>query len=212
MTIIQIRSKKDIRVLLTGYGPFLSYPVNPSEQVARLLDQRKISLENAIIHITSIVCTVDSVGSSTVSEMIKRLGPLFPYDLVIHLGLDANAKQIKLELCAFNNCVATGDKFEDQLFDFLPSTVNVHGLMKWMKSNKDTFTFSRDAGTYYCNEQLFLTLSSLLDSEGPVSSGAMFVHLPEMVEFQKASVSIENLITALVLAQVGFYQCFICDL
>jgi pyrrolidone-carboxylate peptidase len=80
-----------------------------------------------------------------------------------------------VELCGFNYSVETKCKARDDGMEILPSFTNIRKLSKLVQSNPDV-EFSRDAGTYYCNEQLYCSLYELTKTDQYLP--CVFVHLP----------------------------------
>ena len=97
------------RVLVTGFEPFGGYDYNPSGDVAEALAGtcmnytyvNKDVTENVYTCFDGWVLPVDHEGSSTVSHQMYS-GDAFPYDAVLHLGLEDVAKGLKLETFAIN--------------------------------------------------------------------------------------------------------------
>lgn len=99
-------------ILVTGFGPFLSNPVNPAELVARNLHGKKLkNNENEII-----ISRILPVTSAGVQEIEKELvvksysnAASTEYSMILHIGLDAGADQILVECCGFNHAVENPD-------------------------------------------------------------------------------------------------------
>jgi hypothetical protein len=98
-----------LKVLVTGFEPFLDYDENPSGDVAKAisgtcvdyaLSRRKL-LTTLQICFDGIVLPVNTTGASVVADMLNS-GEPFPYDAVLHLGLEDIAKGLKLETFAIN--------------------------------------------------------------------------------------------------------------
>jgi hypothetical protein len=97
------------RVLVTGFEPFGGMDYNPSGDVAQAIAGTCVNftyakrdvIENVYTCFDSMVLPVDSVGSSTVSGLLYSDKP-FPYDAILHLGLEDVAKGLKLETFALN--------------------------------------------------------------------------------------------------------------
>ena len=100
---------EEARVLVTGFEPFNGYDYNPSGDVAKNLDGTCMNythLENNIVINTHTcfdgwVLPVDETGSNTVSNILLS-GEPFPYDAILHLGLEDVAKGLKIETFAIN--------------------------------------------------------------------------------------------------------------
>ena len=96
------------RVLVTGFLPFNQYPVNPSGDVARLLNATCSVIPGGSVCFDAFVLPVNVTGSSLVSLMIEEAAKGhrdFAYDAIIHMGLEDVAKGLKLETFALNQAV-----------------------------------------------------------------------------------------------------------
>lgn len=203
-----------MKVLVTGYGPFLSHSLNPSQLVAETLDSRIIKSLMGDLQIESIVCPVNSEGAGRIEQKLESKD----WKMVIHLGLDASADKIYIETCAFNSRaqlrgvdhsgnvvedtkrrgdIAHSDPIDACSPVLLPSTFplsssNLNALVLGRVKDESTnlctviASWSRDPGTFYCNEQYFKTLNLVRkleiksvfhkDSLLPV----LFIHIPKL--------------------------------
>ena len=96
------------RVLVTGFLPFNQYPINPSGDVARLLNGTCSVIPGGSVCFDAFVLPVNVTGSSLVSLMIEEAAKGhrdFAYDAIIHMGLEDVAKGLKLETFALNQAV-----------------------------------------------------------------------------------------------------------
>lgn len=211
------------RVLITGFEPFGGYDYNPSGDVAAALAgtcmnytyTKKEAIVNVYTCFDGWVLPVDHEGSSTVSKMLYS-GQAFPYDAVLHLGLEDVAKGLKLETFAINQladpdgseppstCLnnsdydqPTGPAAVPDAQCELPTTAHLGRLsleeaVAYASPSPDRLekllltylkeAWSRNAGTYYCNETLFRTLQAIRHLKIQATSGALlpalFTHLP----------------------------------
>lgn len=109
---------RSAKVLVTGFEPFGGYDYNPSGDVAQEISGTCMNFtfahnrdrsskdgstitENIYTCFDGVVLPVDSVGSSTVANTLYSGDP-FPYDAILHLGLEDVAKGLKLETFAMN--------------------------------------------------------------------------------------------------------------
>ena len=95
-------------VLVTGFGPFLSNPVNPAELVARNLHERTLK-NNSHEKITSKILPVTTAGVQEIEKELLKSNSQSEYSMILHIGLDAGARQILVECCAFNHAVERPD-------------------------------------------------------------------------------------------------------
>lgn len=100
---------RSARVLVTGFEPFGGYDYNPSGDVAQAIAgtcmyftyEKSETIEKVYTCFDGWVLPVDHVGSSTVADVLRG-GEHFPYDAILHLGLEDFAKGLKLETFALN--------------------------------------------------------------------------------------------------------------
>ena len=176
------------RVLLTGFGPFGSHDVNPTEALVEsfpsLLPIRNpFGNGSSEVSIEKRILTVDQQGSIwTANELEMR-----EWDAILHMGLCGECTHPRIELLA-----------EDMLDMRIPdnsgrqaSGVALSGtgdlatplpIKKW---NIDDWDFdvelSKDAGRYICNETYFRTLEALDKHKFAIPS--LFLHLPSTEHF-----------------------------
>ncbi len=83
------------KLLLTGFEPFLGFPINPTEKIVSALSGQSIG-NNKIF---GLLLPVDySLSSKIILEKIKELNP----DVVVSLGLAAGRNSITPERIAIN--------------------------------------------------------------------------------------------------------------
>lgn len=123
-----------------------------------------------------------------------------PYDAVLHLGLEDAAKGLKLEVTAAN--IQAKDSGDDSKIIAIegaphiwPTTVNIG----WVSLSeiarvapagallpREAEFWSRDPGTFYCNEVYFRTLNYVRGERIEIRTGTllpvMFIHMPESTE------------------------------
>jgi hypothetical protein len=101
----------------------------------------------------------------------------FKYDAIVHLGLNVKSSKLHVELCGYNYCVEGQGKAREDGMEILSSFMNSKGVSRLVQMNPD-IEFSRDAGRYYCNEQLYCSLYELMKSDQCIP--CLFLHLPPM--------------------------------
>ncbi len=205
-------------VLITGFEPFGTLRVNPAEVVARKLNgtcARGARIETWVL-------PVSHSGASRVAEALRRG---VRWDAVIHLGAEDVAKGLRLEVAAANvlaredshawsteiSCNKSGSLYEN-IDDALPclyaTTAPLERLVLPTDAAREFLwpsneLWSRDAGSFYCNEALFKTLSTVrsleikplrvLSSLLPV----IFVHLPVFSVSEEHHAGLASLIETL---------------
>ena len=216
-----------IKVLLTGFEPFLDNSYNTSQLVLeRITDQ---SNHKDTIQYTTNLLTVDSNGVKQVSLELAK-SSCSQYDTIIHLGLDSKASKIYIELCAWNYKVTNSDQAVSNLSnrgDELPVhcidpdspalLVSTFDFSSYSALNEDDkiVALSRNAGIYYCNEIYFRTLDQIrknviiLNDKTKKPVKCCFIHLPQVSE--RLSISfltkkIDDIVYFLTLGTRNAYQ------
>lgn len=166
------------KLLLTGFEPFLGYPINPTMKIVEQLDGSTI--DGYEVH--GRVLTVDfSKSGINLLEEINRVQP----DAVISLGLAGGRYKITPERIAINcndgDSDNTGNKpenemiFEDGL-DGIFTTLPIDEMVKRLTESGLPTEISNSAGTYLCNNVMYHGLYHLKKESHPVPSG--FIHIP----------------------------------
>ncbi|MBI1737452.1 MAG: pyroglutamyl-peptidase I [Candidatus Rokubacteria bacterium] len=166
-------------ILLTGFEPFGTHKVNPSEELARALDGRRFgahAVRGAVLPVHH---------REAAARMQALLGELDP-DAIVHLGLAEGRARIALERVAVNvmdyaiadnagyraldeACVAGGP---DAYFATLP----LREILAALVADGVPAYVSSTAGTYLCNQTLYTTLHAVTCGRRRARVG--FVHLP----------------------------------
>jgi pyroglutamyl-peptidase len=166
-------------VLVTGFEPFGTYTVNPSEGLAKAVDGRRFG-DIAVVSLTLPVHHADAAA-----RLAPALAEARP-SAVVHLGLAAGRARVALERVAVNvmdfeypdnagfqasgePCVAGGPA---AYFSTLPLAAMLRALV----SNGIPAYVSNTAGTYLCNQTLYGTLHAVRGQARPPRVG--FVHFP----------------------------------
>jgi pyroglutamyl-peptidase len=168
-------------VLVTGFEPFDGASVNPSAEVAKRLDGRRIGG-------SEVRAAVLPVHHRSAAAAVTSLLDAHEPTAIVHLGLAGERVQIALERIAINvmdysipdntgfqardePCVAGGPA---AYFSTLPlramhDALARHGIPAYLSST---------AGTYLCNFVMYTTLHALAGAA--VSRIAGFIHLPSL--------------------------------
>ncbi|EER16028.1 Pyrrolidone-carboxylate peptidase, putative [Perkinsus marinus ATCC 50983] len=157
-------------VWVTGYQPFEDFTFNPSEAVAKSLNGSCTS--HYCIQAFSLPVTHG--GASQPARWLREADVHKPA-AIVHLGLEDRAKGLKLEVAAKNILAESNSSLPilPNVTSILPSTANL-GLVNGIDSDE---MWSVDAGSFYCNEIYFRTLSEIRSRN--LNIPAIFVHLPE---------------------------------
>jgi len=166
-------------ILVTGFEPFGTHAANPSQELAKILDGRRIGR----CAVAGVVLPVHHAEASR--HVAALLGELQPV-AVVHLGLAEGRARLGLERVALNvmdyripdnagyraegePCVADGPA---AYFSTLPLPEILAALL----AEGIPAYVSNTAGTFLCNQTLYRTLHDLAMHERPIPAG--FVHLP----------------------------------
>jgi pyroglutamyl-peptidase len=162
------------RILVTGFGPFGSYKVNPTEDLVRRFTGR------FVIETHVFPTSYDSVRDE-LPELLVRTKP----DAVIAFGLAPRATAIRLEGAArnkgtgrsvdVNGKVWTG-LIDERAQESLPSTLPLKSIAQALRNLDIAYEFSNNAGGYVCN-YLFFLLQQDARKQGIKVSG--LIHVPD---------------------------------
>jgi len=195
-------------VLLTGFGPFDNFTANPTERVARMLNN---SCRNGVCF-HSHVLPVSADGVSTASSLVAgrwvnggtEAASDHPagnrWDAVLHLGFEDHARGLKVETMARNararprGAPGGAPSNSDSCLDeeaivpgracLLPTTaplnlVDLPMLVQGIAPD-EVELWSRDAGSYYCNEVYYRSLLALRSTRSRSLTPCLFVHMPQL--------------------------------
>lgn len=174
------------RVLVTGYGAWGNTTVNPAQLVAEALNATCVDG----VCFEGWVVPVNTTGASrAAAALLARPDPLAaPWDAVVHIGLESSSKGLRVETMAANvkasdtheswsanvPCNKTGTEWEpiDAAAPcLLAATLPLGAITFDSDTDGPPELWSRDAGTFYCNEALFRTLAVVRSQRlGPASS------------------------------------------
>lgn len=169
----------DRAVLVTGFEAFAGASVNPSAEVAKALDGRRVGAWQVR---AAILPVHHRTAAAAAGALLDDLDPV----AVVHLGLAAERAQIALERVAINvmdyaipdnegfravdqPCVAGGPA---AYFSTLP----LRAILDALRGAGIPAYLSPTAGTYLCNFVLYTTLHALAARPRPARAG--FIHLP----------------------------------
>ena len=166
-------------ILVTGFEPFGTHKSNPSEELARAVDDRRVG--DHVVR--GVVLPVHHADAATrVVALIVEANP----DAIVHLGLAETRARLALERVAVNvmdytiadnagyqatgeACVAGGPA---AYFATLP----VREIVAALTADGIPAYVSNTAGTYLCNQTLYSTLHAIACADRRTRVG--FMHLP----------------------------------
>jgi pyroglutamyl-peptidase len=166
-------------ILVTGFEPYAEHRANPSMDVAKALDGRRVGgdvVRAAVLPVHHVEAAWRVVG------LLEEHEPR----VVLHLGLAPGRFRIALERVAVNvmdfplpdaagyvahdePCVIDGPA---AYFSTLPLATILEALL----AEGIPAYVSNTAGTYLCNQTLYTTLHRLATAPWPAVAG--FIHLP----------------------------------
>ena len=175
-------------ILVTGFEPFGQHADNPSREIAKAVDGRRIGGQEIR---GSVLPVHHSEAALAVERLVAELDPL----AVLHLGLAEGRARIGLERVAVNvldysipdasgyravdePCVAGGPTA-------YASTLPLRAILGALTADGIPAFISNTAGTYLCNQTLYSTLH-LVASRG-LRAHVGFLHLPLLPAMVAAS-------------------------
>ena len=163
-------------LLLTGFEPFLTFPINPTNDIVKQLNGQVIGGYK----ITSLTLPVDYIESEKqILQAIEQVQP----DAVISLGLAAGRFKITPERIAINIKDGAADNqgviLQDQTIvghgnDAYFTTLPIRKMVDRLKEEGLPAEISNSAGTYLCNNVMYAVLHHW--SKGQKLAG--FIHIP----------------------------------
>jgi pyroglutamyl-peptidase len=166
-------------VLLTGFEPFDTDVINPSGEVAKLLDGA--SLGSHIVR-GLILPVQHEAARDRVAAALEEPG----LAAVLHLGLASGRARVSLERVALNVMDYEIPDAAGQVFVDTPcvpagpvaylSTLPLRGILEELTAFGIPAHISNTAGTYLCNYTLYTTLDALARRGPEIPAG--FIHLP----------------------------------
>jgi pyroglutamyl-peptidase len=186
--------KTESVILLTGFGPFSIYDINPSELIAKELDAETI--ENSTV--VGIILPVNFTESVEVAiQAIDIYNP----DLVISLGLAAPASWIRIEKVGLNlrKKNVSGRIVYTRLDPCGPlfrlSSIPTYHIAREIRKAWIPARQSFRAGIYICNALLYGVLGYIKENNLPTKMG--FIHVPLLKsQDPKKGMDLEDMVTA----------------
>lgn len=187
-----------MRVLVTGFGPFLTHAVNPSDALARALDGRRA------LGVTLRACSplpVEHGRSAAVAlEAARRHG----VDAIVAFGLAAGAPRIRVERVGRNRGTsphpdASGRRAKGPVVPGAPAvlgaTLPAAPVREALAAAGVATDASEDAGGYVCNDLYYRLLAA--------GRRALFVHVPEDLRIDRVAGPMALGIARAVVASAG---------
>lgn len=175
-------------ILVTGFEPFGAHTVNPSQELAKILDGRRIG--NCAVA-TAVLPVHHREASRHVSVLLGELAPI----AVIHLGLADGRSRLALERVGLNvmdyripdnaGYRAEGEPCVPESPAAYFATLPLPEILAAMTAEGIPAYVSNTAGTFLCNQTLYATLHEIAMREQTTRVG--FIHLPLLPAMVAAS-------------------------
>lgn len=169
-------------LLLTGFEPFLKYPINPTKEIVEDLHGKKIG--DYKIHSVVLPVTFKSAGH----ELLKHIEKLQPNGIV-SLGLAGGRPQLTLERIAININDGPVDNdghqpIDEEIIAGGPdgyfSTLPIRKMVNQLNKEGLPAKISNTAGAYVCNHVMYNALHYASQQQTQIPAG--FIHLPSSHE------------------------------
>ncbi|PAV30991.1 peptidase C15 [Virgibacillus profundi] len=166
------------KLLLTGFEPFLEFPINPTTEIAKALNGESINNYNIIGEVLSV--DFEKSGLQLI-ELIEMHEP----DIVISLGLAAGRNCITPERIAINcndgpvdnrGHKPNGEKIVAEGQDGYFSTLPINKMVETLQAANLPAKISNTAGAYLCNHVMYHALHYF--KENKLDRQAGFIHIP----------------------------------
>lgn len=167
-----------MKLLLTGFEPFLGFEINPTEAVVKNLDGKQIGKFTII----GKILPVDFKKGP--EQLLKHMEEINP-DAVISLGLAAGRTHITPERIAINCQDGEPDNNGVQLTDHpidpngpdgYFSKLPIRKIVNQLNKAGLPAEISNTAGTYLCNNVMYSMIHDLVKREKDIPAG--FIHIP----------------------------------
>ena len=164
-------------LLLTGYGPFEGYPVNPSWEAARALEGEVIG--GLVVRTLSLPVVWDRAPA----ELLERVEALRPVAVVATGVAGARQDAIILERVAYNDQWGvdvegrsrSGSAVVEDGPERLESTLPLDAIGAALTDAEVAWSFSDSAGRYLCNHLFYALVHAMAETDVP----AGFVHVSD---------------------------------
>ena len=183
-------------LLMTGFGPFPSVPVNATMTLVPRLAAAARQLFPAIRIVTEILPTEWVAAPLRVNHLLAHARP----DIVLHFGVSSRARGFEIETRGRNARAMTPDAagdhpeqphISDNGQHLLPSRVPVTEIVRRLREQRLPAYQSWSAGSYLCNATLY---HSLTETRGHAIE-AGFIHIPDSLALPGQSLSTKPLRT-----------------
>ena len=186
------------KLLITGFDPFGGEKINPAWEAVKLLPD---TLGEYTVYKLEIPTVFQKAGEKVLAEA-QRLQP----DVILCIGQAGGRVAVTPERVAVNVRDARIDDNEGNRPEDAPcvaggpaayfSTVPIKKMVAAMKDAGLPAAISDSAGTFVCNDVLYMLLHSCADSSVKVG----FIHVPFLPEQGQPSLALEETVRGLQVA------------
>jgi len=206
---INLAEEEPTKVLVTGFGPFLDFEVNPSELIAEELD-------GEIINGAEIIGLPVLVNLSNFTESIEIVYQTiedYNPDYVFSIGLAAGEDKIRIEKIGYNLKIEKNSSLEkiipDKRWMYL-SPFPVLKIARELRKENVPARISLFGGLSLCNGLLYSLLNHIKVNDLEIKSG--FIHIPlHKTEDNPEGMKLETMVNAtktVVQVCLDFYSWF----
>jgi len=177
--------RKSTRVLVTGFEPFAGSRVNPSAEVASRLAGTAIAGVELAIEVLPVV------GVTAGKRLLAAIGRVKP-DAVVLLGEHGDSPAIHLERVGLNlrdyripdnaGRIVTDRPVVAGGPDAIFATLPLRRMLDAVVAAGVPCTMSNSAGTFLCNEVLYVALHHFATRSTRRSIPCGFIHVPSLPE------------------------------
>ena len=177
-----------MRVLVSGFGPFLEEKVNPSESIVSFVNSAGLNRPKnwGALEVRGVILPVDF---DEAFPQLEKIRAEFQPDVVLSFGLASGRSAIEIEQLAINFRGAIDSEAPISLPTTLPSETLINDLL----ARGIAARASMSAGTYVCNHLFFKLQDRLRFTR--VRSG--FIHVPsfEHLPWPQLEAAIDSIFT-----------------
>lgn len=169
-----------MRVIVSGFGPFLQNAQNPSDAIARSLDGAALGRLEMVAETPLPVVYADA------AKQVLARASREEADALLCLGLAAKERGLRIERSAKNRStsldadargeVRAGRLAIDGEDDVLETSIDADAFARALHERGVAAIVSEDAGGYVCNDLYFRLLHAGRTGRGP--RRVLFVHVP----------------------------------
>jgi len=169
------------KILVTGFEPFLDYKINPTMQIVKALNGKKIDSYD-------IVGRILSVDFQQSAEQLKQHIEDVKLQIIISLGLAGGRFKVTPERIAINvkdgepdnnGYTPVDERIHEEGADAYLTNLPIRSMVNRLQAEGYPAEISNTAGTYLCNNIMYEGLAYAQQHEG-VRAG--FIHIPASFE------------------------------